>query len=187
MCFPTLNTPQLLPIPFLPHPWALGYDVPYQKLVIQKTKQEVLYFLLHLRSIQRLSSWQKALCKGLDSTTSWACWCGHSQGLATWQIFIKVAAVQRPYLRKLKTAWECEDFFSLLLQQLTKKVNNIETGWALGATFHLLQSLGITSWGEARPLKPAFLNTCFYRKEWTQTFSDLLWEKPGPKPVNWLY
>lgn len=31
------------------------------------------------------------------------------------------------------------------LLQLTKKVNNIETGWALGATFHLLQSLGITS------------------------------------------
>ncbi|XP_067586760.1 nucleoside diphosphate phosphatase ENTPD5 isoform X2 [Pseudorca crassidens] len=28
--------------------------------------------------------------------------------------------------------------------QLTKKVNNIETGWALGATFHLLQSLGIS-------------------------------------------
>ncbi|OBS77463.1 hypothetical protein A6R68_16062 [Neotoma lepida] len=31
------------------------------------------------------------------------------------------------------------------LLQLTKKVNNIETGWALGATFHLLQSLGISS------------------------------------------
>lgn len=29
-------------------------------------------------------------------------------------------------------------------QQLAKKVNNIETGWALGATFHLLQSLGIS-------------------------------------------
>ncbi|XP_045304155.1 ectonucleoside triphosphate diphosphohydrolase 5 isoform X3 [Leopardus geoffroyi] len=28
--------------------------------------------------------------------------------------------------------------------QLSKKVNNIETGWALGATFHLLQSLGIS-------------------------------------------
>ncbi|NXP73360.1 ENTP5 diphosphohydrolase, partial [Ramphastos sulfuratus] len=28
--------------------------------------------------------------------------------------------------------------------QLTKKVNNIETSWTLGATFHLLQSLGIT-------------------------------------------
>ncbi|XP_036287606.1 ectonucleoside triphosphate diphosphohydrolase 5 isoform X2 [Pipistrellus kuhlii] len=28
--------------------------------------------------------------------------------------------------------------------QLTKKVNNIETGWALGATFHLLQSLDIS-------------------------------------------
>ncbi|KAM6171092.1 nucleoside diphosphate phosphatase ENTPD5 isoform 1-T1 [Erethizon dorsatum] len=28
--------------------------------------------------------------------------------------------------------------------QLTKKVNNIETGWALGATFHLLQSLGVS-------------------------------------------
>nr|XP_048305106.1 nucleoside diphosphate phosphatase ENTPD5 [Myodes glareolus] len=31
------------------------------------------------------------------------------------------------------------------LLKLTKKVNNIETGWALGATFHLLQSLGISS------------------------------------------
>ncbi|XP_025946588.1 ectonucleoside triphosphate diphosphohydrolase 5 isoform X4 [Apteryx rowi] len=30
------------------------------------------------------------------------------------------------------------------LLQLTKKVNNIETSWTLGATFHLLQSLGIT-------------------------------------------
>ncbi|XP_019344261.1 nucleoside diphosphate phosphatase ENTPD5 isoform X1 [Alligator mississippiensis] len=30
------------------------------------------------------------------------------------------------------------------LLQLTKKVNNIETSWALGATFHLLQSLGLT-------------------------------------------
>nr|XP_056707214.1 nucleoside diphosphate phosphatase ENTPD5 isoform X2 [Euleptes europaea] len=28
--------------------------------------------------------------------------------------------------------------------QLAKKVNNIETGWALGATFHLLQSLGLS-------------------------------------------
>ncbi|KAM6075456.1 nucleoside diphosphate phosphatase ENTPD5 isoform 3-T11 [Chlamydotis macqueenii] len=30
------------------------------------------------------------------------------------------------------------------LLQLTKKVNNIETSWTLGATFHLLQSLGLT-------------------------------------------
>ncbi|TFK12529.1 alpha-actinin-3 [Platysternon megacephalum] len=30
------------------------------------------------------------------------------------------------------------------LLQLTKKVNNIETSWALGATFHLLQSLGLS-------------------------------------------
>ncbi|NWJ07844.1 ENTP5 diphosphohydrolase, partial [Crypturellus undulatus] len=30
------------------------------------------------------------------------------------------------------------------LLQLTKKVNNIETSWTLGATFHLLQTLGIT-------------------------------------------
>uniref|UniRef100_A0A6I8NA47 nucleoside diphosphate phosphatase n=1 Tax=Ornithorhynchus anatinus TaxID=9258 RepID=A0A6I8NA47_ORNAN len=28
--------------------------------------------------------------------------------------------------------------------QLTKKVNDVETGWALGATFHLLQSLGLS-------------------------------------------
>ncbi|XP_042316253.1 ectonucleoside triphosphate diphosphohydrolase 5-like [Sceloporus undulatus] len=28
--------------------------------------------------------------------------------------------------------------------QLAKKVNNIETSWALGATFHLLQSLGLS-------------------------------------------
>lgn len=42
----------------------------------------------------------------------------------------------------LKDGFGFED--STLLQ-LTKKVNNIETGWALGATFHLLQSLGITS------------------------------------------
>ncbi|GAB5573017.1 ectonucleoside triphosphate diphosphohydrolase 5 isoform X1 [Prionailurus iriomotensis] len=33
---------------------------------------------------------------------------------------------------------------STVLQELSKKVNNIETGWALGATFHLLQSLGIS-------------------------------------------
>ncbi|NXX89244.1 ENTP5 diphosphohydrolase, partial [Centropus bengalensis] len=30
------------------------------------------------------------------------------------------------------------------LLQLTKKVNNIETSWTLGATFHLLQTLGLT-------------------------------------------
>nr|XP_006117796.1 ectonucleoside triphosphate diphosphohydrolase 5 isoform X2 [Pelodiscus sinensis] len=30
------------------------------------------------------------------------------------------------------------------LLQLTKKVNNVETSWALGATFHLLQSLGLS-------------------------------------------
>ncbi|NWU98318.1 ENTP5 diphosphohydrolase, partial [Upupa epops] len=30
------------------------------------------------------------------------------------------------------------------LLKLTKKVNNIETSWTLGATFHLLQSLGLT-------------------------------------------
>ncbi|XP_074852910.1 nucleoside diphosphate phosphatase ENTPD5 isoform X2 [Carettochelys insculpta] len=30
------------------------------------------------------------------------------------------------------------------LLQLAKKVNNIETSWALGATFHLLQSLGLS-------------------------------------------
>ncbi|KAF4017636.1 hypothetical protein G4228_009257 [Cervus hanglu yarkandensis] len=35
-------------------------------------------------------------------------------------------------------------FASSTVLQLTKKVNNIETGWALGATFHLLQSLGIS-------------------------------------------
>uniref|UniRef100_A0A8C5KFS8 nucleoside diphosphate phosphatase n=1 Tax=Jaculus jaculus TaxID=51337 RepID=A0A8C5KFS8_JACJA len=35
-------------------------------------------------------------------------------------------------------------FADSTLLQLTKKVNNIETGWALGATFHLLQSLGIS-------------------------------------------
>uniref|UniRef100_A0A8C6QVC9 nucleoside diphosphate phosphatase n=1 Tax=Nannospalax galili TaxID=1026970 RepID=A0A8C6QVC9_NANGA len=36
-------------------------------------------------------------------------------------------------------------FTDSTLLQLTKKVNNIETGWALGATFHLLQSLGISN------------------------------------------
>ncbi|XP_021102235.1 ectonucleoside triphosphate diphosphohydrolase 5 isoform X4 [Heterocephalus glaber] len=35
-------------------------------------------------------------------------------------------------------------FADSTILQLTKKVNNIETGWALGATFHLLQSLGIS-------------------------------------------
>ncbi|XP_059951846.1 nucleoside diphosphate phosphatase ENTPD5 isoform X2 [Mesoplodon densirostris] len=35
-------------------------------------------------------------------------------------------------------------FAGSTILQLTKKVNNIETGWALGATFHLLQSLGIS-------------------------------------------
>ncbi|KAJ1078554.1 hypothetical protein K5549_000736 [Capra hircus] len=35
-------------------------------------------------------------------------------------------------------------FASSTVLRLTKKVNNIETGWALGATFHLLQSLGIS-------------------------------------------
>ncbi|KAM7164163.1 nucleoside diphosphate phosphatase ENTPD5 isoform 3-T8 [Macrochelys suwanniensis] len=35
-------------------------------------------------------------------------------------------------------------FGDTTLLQLTKKVNNIETSWALGATFHLLQSLGLS-------------------------------------------
>ncbi|XP_062037718.1 nucleoside diphosphate phosphatase ENTPD5 isoform X2 [Lepus europaeus] len=35
-------------------------------------------------------------------------------------------------------------FADSTILQLAKKVNNIETGWALGATFHLLQSLGIS-------------------------------------------
>ncbi|XP_004624911.1 ectonucleoside triphosphate diphosphohydrolase 5 [Octodon degus] len=35
-------------------------------------------------------------------------------------------------------------FADSTILQLTKKVNNIETGWALGATFHLLQSLGVS-------------------------------------------
>ncbi|XP_020841964.2 nucleoside diphosphate phosphatase ENTPD5 [Phascolarctos cinereus] len=34
-------------------------------------------------------------------------------------------------------------FMDGTILQLTKKVNNIETGWALGATFHLLQSLDL--------------------------------------------
>uniref|UniRef100_F7BNQ8 nucleoside diphosphate phosphatase n=1 Tax=Equus caballus TaxID=9796 RepID=F7BNQ8_HORSE len=36
-------------------------------------------------------------------------------------------------------------FADSTILQLAKKVNNIETGWALGATFHLLQSLGISN------------------------------------------
>uniref|UniRef100_A0A7N4NIS7 nucleoside diphosphate phosphatase n=1 Tax=Sarcophilus harrisii TaxID=9305 RepID=A0A7N4NIS7_SARHA len=35
-------------------------------------------------------------------------------------------------------------FMDSTMLQLTKKVNNIETGWALGATFHLLQSLDLS-------------------------------------------
>ncbi|KFO24242.1 Ectonucleoside triphosphate diphosphohydrolase 5 [Fukomys damarensis] len=35
-------------------------------------------------------------------------------------------------------------FTDSTILRLKKKVNNIETGWALGATFHLLQSLGIS-------------------------------------------
>ncbi|XP_072480993.1 nucleoside diphosphate phosphatase ENTPD5 isoform X1 [Notamacropus eugenii] len=35
-------------------------------------------------------------------------------------------------------------FMDSTILQLTKKVNNIETGWALGATFHLLQSLDLS-------------------------------------------
>lgn len=72
----------------------------------------------------------------------------------------------------------------LLLQQLTKKVNNIETGWALGATFHLLQSLGISSWGWACPLKPAFLNNfVFTGRSGLRHFLSYSVESPDWNPL----
>lgn len=63
-------------------------------------------------------------------------------GLAMWMIFVDTLPVS--CLLELKIDADVNFFFFFPPQQLSKKVNNIETGWALGATFHLLQSLGIS-------------------------------------------
>lgn len=80
-------------------------------------------------------------------------WFDHVDGL--WRYSLPMSC-----LLKLKIEWNVKTFFSPP-QQLTKKVNNIETGWALGATFHLLQSLGLSHWGQALTLRPAFANNLF--------------------------
>ncbi|KAK1339349.1 hypothetical protein QTO34_020032 [Cnephaeus nilssonii] len=45
---------------------------------------------------------------------------------------------------KAQVSFEFLFYRTVMKIELTKKVNNIETGWALGATFHLLQSLGVS-------------------------------------------
>lgn len=87
---------------------------------------------------------------------------------------------------KLKIEWKCEGSFSPP-QQLTKKVNNIETGWALGATFHLLQSLGVSHWGQKLPPRPAFANNLLTGEDKTQSCYEAVWKPPGLKPSSWLH
>lgn len=132
-------------------------------------------------------------CRGNGRGKTW----GSLQRLATldsasvwprrWPLQIWPA---RFVLAKVENWMEMWRFFFSPCQQLTKKVNNIETGWALGATFHLLQSLGISHWGQALPPKPASANNLFkgrQKEERTQSCSELVWVQPRLKPSSWFH